>query len=374
MNLLAQFPELNISASTLTEKKQQTTKKVEYVREYVRLWALVMLERATIDTISFIDCMCNAGVYRDGDCCTAVEVMYVFSNLCAKYPQKQFRVFCNDNDPHKISILRKIVDTLPQHSNLHIHITQLDVNDYLDALNRNAPIEKNLVFSYGTAVLLYVDPFDFGTVEIPKVSDILCNHYCELIFNFFMSDYIRNIAQDHGRISKCLGGMQIATKDELIAYMLSSFRVGHIKHIFAYQFRTQTNVELYQIVFATPNIKGLEKLKEVLWDVFDGAEFHRNKVDDGQFSLFTKEDDIAARLDNYAHEAIQLLLMEPAGQELKFSQLEQLLIENTMLKPSQIITHVIKPMIDAGTLHKCGYVPKSNYKKDSYRIAERRAD
>jgi len=27
MNLLAQFPELNISASTLTEKKQQTTKK-----------------------------------------------------------------------------------------------------------------------------------------------------------------------------------------------------------------------------------------------------------------------------------------------------------------------------------------------------------
>ena len=83
----------------------------------------------------------------------------------------------------------------------------------------------------------------------------------------------------------------------------------------------------------------MAKLKEVLWDVFDGAEFHRNKVDDGQFSLFTKEDDIAARLDNYAHEAIQLLLMEPAGQELKFSQLEQLLIENTMLKPSQIITH-----------------------------------
>ena len=372
MNLLNQFASLNIPASALTDKKQQTTKKVEYVREYALRWALVMLERDTIDTVSFIDCMCNAGVYRDGDCCTAVEVMYVFSDLCVKYPRKQFHVFCNDNDHHRIDILRKIVGIVPRHKNLHIHITQSDVNDYLDALNRNSPIEKATVFSYGTAVLLYVDPFDFGTVEIPKVSAILRSHYCELIFNFFMSDYVRNIAQDHGRIAKCLGGMQITTKDELIAYMPSNLRVGYIQHIFAYQFKTQNNVELYQIVFATPNIKGLEKLKEVLWEVFDGAQFHRNKVDDGQVCMFTKEDDKADRLKNYAQEAIQLLLAEKNGAELTFSQLEQFLIESTMLKTTQIIKNVIQPMMETGLLAKCGLVKKSNYKQDSYRVGERR--
>lgn len=372
MNLLDRLSELSISADTLTDKKQQTTKKIEYVREYVLRWAVIMLEREKIDTLNFIDCMCNAGVYRDGDCCTCVEVLYVFSDLCAKFPKKQFQVFCNDVDPQKISVLRKVIGIVPKPRNLHIFIEQMDVNDYLETLNKNPKAGRKGLFDYGSSVLLYVDPFDFGTVEIPKVSAILQTHYCELIFNFFMSDYIRNIAQDHGRIAKCVGGAQITTKDELIAYMLSNLRVGHIQHIFAYQFKTQNNVELYQIVFATPNIKGLEKLKEVLWEVFDGAQFHRNKPDDGQVCMFTKEDDKADRLKNYSHEAIQLLLEKKAGYELTFSQLEQLLIESTMLKASQIINNVIKPMLETGAMVKCGRAKKANYKQDSYRVVERR--
>lgn len=78
MNIAEKFAELSIASSKLTKKKQQTKKKIEYVSEYVRLWALVMLERADIDTLNFIDCMCNAGVYQDGDCCTSIEVLQIF--------------------------------------------------------------------------------------------------------------------------------------------------------------------------------------------------------------------------------------------------------------------------------------------------------
>ena len=35
----------------------------------------------------------------------------------------------------------------------------------------------------------------------------------------------------------------------------------------------------------------MEKLKEVLWKVFDGKEFHRNQVETAQMSLFTEEDE-----------------------------------------------------------------------------------
>ena len=100
---------------------------------------------------------------------------------------------------------------------------------------------------------------------------MLQKHYCELLFNFFISDYVRNIHQDAGRIAKCLGGERIETKDDLITYMRKQLRVGHIKHLFSYQFRTEKNVELYQIVFATPSSRGLEKLKEALWKVFKGV-------------------------------------------------------------------------------------------------------
>ena len=87
MNIAKRFPSLGITnTKSLTEKKQQTDKKIQYVSAYVRLWAYVMLERPNTDTVNFIDCMSNAGVYRDGDCCTAIEVLRIFSELADDYP------------------------------------------------------------------------------------------------------------------------------------------------------------------------------------------------------------------------------------------------------------------------------------------------
>lgn len=224
--------------------------------------------------------------------------------------------------------------------------------------------QKN-IFAYGTSTILYVDPFDFGTVEIPKVSAVLKNHYCELIFNFFTSDYTRNFAKDRGRIAKCLGGKTISSREELIEYMRSQLRVGKIEHLFSYRFKTQKNVELYQIVFATPSIRGLEKLKEALWSTFKGAEFHRNKgyVDDAQTCLFTDADEQVAALASYSGEAKEWLCDVFSGSTVSWADIERFLIENTMLTESQIIRNVLKPLIDDGKVKKCNLCGKTNFKK-----------
>jgi len=370
MNLMNSFSTLNIEKRLLTEKKQQTTKKIEYIREYILPWALISAERSDIQSISFIDCMCNAGVYRDGDCCTAIEVLLTFDSLCRQYPQKDFCVFFNDIDATKIGILKMVIShVLPNPSrNLHYHIENKDVNDYLDLLKDNTPFGGRSIFGYGRSTILYVDPFDFGTVEIPRVSAILEKHYCELIFNFFLSDYIRNIQRDNGRISKCLGGRTFSTKDELIGFVQSQLRVGKIRYSFAYQFKTKNNVELYQIVFATPNIKGLEVLKDALWKVFNGAQYHRNRLLSGQLSLFSEEDDMLQSLSIYASEARQLLGMKFSGQTVSYEDIKVYLIENTMLKETHIIKNVLSPMISNGLMRKKGRVKANNYKKDLYLI------
>lgn len=365
MNIAEKFAELSIASSKLTKKKQQTKKKIEYVSEYVRLWALVMLERADIDTLNFIDCMCNAGVYQDGDCCTSIEVLQIFYDLSKKYTNKKFCIWFNDNDPEKIETLKRVLDFFPENPQILVSIKQVDVNEYLDMLHRDSDLAKR-IFKYGAATILYVDPYDFGTVEIPKVSAVLQNRYCELLFNFFISDYVRNIHQDAGRIARCLGGQKIETKDDLIAYMRKQLRVGYVKYLFAYQFRTEKNVELYQIVFATPNPKGLEKLKEVLWNVFNGAEFHRNRIDSGQTCFFTPKDEETFSLRLYATEAQHMLCEKYAGQTISWSNLELFLIEHTMLKESQIIQHILRPLIASGQVKKCNLCGKRNYKADSY--------
>ena len=47
-------------------------------------------EPKEIQQINFIDCMCNAGVYKDGDACTALEVIEDFNGLAKQFPSKKF--------------------------------------------------------------------------------------------------------------------------------------------------------------------------------------------------------------------------------------------------------------------------------------------
>lgn len=366
------FEKFGIDDSVLDEKGEQTTYKIKYVTRYVRQWALIEVNRKEIQQINFIDCMCNAGVYKDGDACTALEVIGIFNELAKQFPSKRFVVYLNDINSKRIDNFNKIYQKhiVPQKSlNLLVYLKDKDVNDYLDIIIASSQNKQGL-FAYGKCNLIYVDPYNFGTVQISKLHNILEKNYCELLFNLFTSDYVRNIAKDTGRIQKCLGGFKPATKDEFINYVVNELRVGHIQYTFAYSFHTVKNVELYQILYATPNIRGLEVLKDSLWDVFDGEEFHRNhapKISDvEQISMFDDEDPKEQRLREYAQEAKRIICEEFKGQIVEYAVIEQKILEETMLKDSQIIEPVLKPLIDEEKIRKCNNVRKTNFKKDSY--------
>lgn len=359
-----------IDTSVLDQKKQQTTYKIKYVTRYVKQWAIIEANRQKISVINFIDCMCNAGVYKDGDACTALEVINIFNELAVKFPQKLFRVYLNDINEDRIKTFKAIINrNVKRNSNLILKWANVDVNILLDNLAGNAKLE-NQMFSYGKCTLLYVDPYNFGTVEISKLHNILQKHYCELLFNLFTSDFVRNVDKDSGRIQKCLGGYKPKTKDEFITYVVNQLRTGKIQYIFSYSFHTMRNVELYQILYATPNIRGLEVLKESLWDVFDGEEFHRNSPYDNQnieqLSMFTPQENKRIKLDEYAEEAKKIVRTAFTGMTVTYESIERKILEETMLTATQIIDPVLKPLIAEGKLQKCGNAGKRNYKGDNY--------
>lgn len=54
---------------------------------------------------------------------------------------------------------------------------------------------------------------------------------------------------------------------------------------------------------------------------------------------------------------------------ISYTTIEMYIIENTMLREGQIIKHVIKPMINEGTLVKKGITLRANnYKADTYLV------
>lgn len=112
MNLLDQFEVLEIDKNMLTDKKQQTDYKIKYVSEYAKLWSIISAERNDVTEITFIDCMCNAGVYRDGDCCTAIEVFSLFKEAAQLHKNKTYNLYLNDIDSNRISCINKVIQYL----------------------------------------------------------------------------------------------------------------------------------------------------------------------------------------------------------------------------------------------------------------------
>ncbi len=365
MNIIQELEKFNLNDKCMEAKKQQTDYKIKYIREYILTWVLVNVKRPEVEKINFIDCMCNAGVYKDGDLCTSMEVLKIFINFSQDYPNKKFNLFLNDKDRKRIDNIKKVVDVLmpSKIDNLKIYVDQRDVNNYLVQLS-----QQDKLFKYKCATVLYVDPYDFGTVNINSVKNFIENYYCELIYNFFISDYVRNGIDE--RIKKCINYQDIDNKEDLIIYITNELKSGRMKYLFAYKFKSKTNTELYQIIFVTPHIRGLEKLKDALWTVFNGKFYHRNTDNSvQQVSLFDDNDEKEWLLEMHSKEAMSLLLEKFSSKCLGYEEIEVFLIENTMLSTSHIINYVIKPLIKRGKMQKKNIVEnKSNYKKDIYEI------
>lgn len=366
MNCFSLIDELGIEQERLDAKKQQTDYKIKYVVEYIERWLLVSLNRSDVKNINFVDCMSNAGIYKDGDLGTSMEVLSLFINSASQHPDKVFNLFVNDNDSTRINICGKIVERFMKGNpsdNVKVHIRKLDVNDYLC----NYEIFDNY-FGYGSSAIAFIDPYDFGTVKIENLTNFISRYYCEVIFNFFTSDYVRNGIDK--RIRACIGNVDIQNKDALISYIVNQMKVGKIKYVFSYQFRTSTNTELYQIIFATPHIKGLEILKEALWKVFNGKFSHRN-FDEKQLSMFTDNDERQFLLRIHSDSAKHLLVKNFSNETVPYGKIEQFLTEYTMLQTTHYLGNVLKPLIAEGkVIKKCITKNKANYKSDEYYFEE----
>lgn len=364
MNNAKLIDELKINLKILDDKKQQTEYKIKYVVEYISLWLIISSKREDINNVNFIDCMCNAGIYKDGDLGTSIQVLLLFKESAKLYPDKKYNLFFNDYDPKRIEVINLLLNKFNKSDNiknLNIYTSNIDVNAYLQQYDK---FDKYL--KYKASTVLFVDPYDFGTVVINNMQKFITSYYCELVFNFFSSDYVRNGLDS--RIRNCIGDTDIKNKDDLIHYISDSFRTGKINHVFSYKFNTSTNTEIYQIIFATPSYKGLDVLKQSLWKVFNGKFNHRNfNKNDVQLSLFTVEDDKQALLSMHANEAKEMLLKEYKYTTIPYSIIESFLAEKTMMVTTQFLNSVVKPLISEGYIKKCGDVTnKSNYKKDSY--------
>ena len=142
-----------------------------------------------------------------------------------------------------------------------------------------------------------------------------------------------------------------------------------MKYCFSYPFNNVKNAEIYQILFITPNIRGLEKVKEALRTVFKGMEKYRNKPQGPELELFSLDDSNVEEnvLLNCGKEAQDFLCFKFSSQCVPYSEISEFVLENSVLADNHIINYILIPLIEKRAIIKCNKgVKKSNYKNDEY--------
>ena len=145
-----------------------------------------------------------------------------------------------------------------------------------------------------------------------------------------------------------------------------SIKGRFIKHSFSYPFRIKTNVELYHIIYATPNPKGLIKIKDSLWTVFNGDCFFKNGTAGDQLSLFDEKEFKEMNVQNFSREAQELLLAKYSTKTVDYQTICEFVLEYTMLKDSHIINYLLKPLVEQGKIIKNNIKGTRDYKNDFY--------
>ena len=361
----------------LDEAKLHTQYKIKYIKDYVRRWLNVAINYKQRNIV-FIDSMCNAGIYKTGIKGTCIEVVELFIEYAKENKNKQFYIFLNDYDKYRIEILKKIISeykNIP--TNLKINITDKDVVEYLTLL-----IEKN-VFNNSCFTLLYTDPYNFGIPHLlSTIKAFIDKYYCELLFNYFSSDVTRNknntsaqnkMSTIRNELSSIITDINIVDDEnkEILNKLINTYKnTKNIKYSFAYRFNNANNTELYYIIFFTPNKRGLELIKESIWKVFNGEESFKKQIDieKNQLKLFGTDDLLINTYSGPMKEAIIKLVSEK--KELTYDNIETYILENSLLKDSQIIKPIINPLLDSKIIEKITPegVRKNNYKECKYKI------
>lgn len=363
----------------LDEAKLHTQYKIKYIKDYVRRWLNVAVNYRQ-NNIVFIDSMCNAGIYKNGIKGTCIEVIELFIEYAKENQSKQFYVFLNDYDKDKIRVLNELISNYNMPNNLKINIKDKDVVEYLSLL-----IEKN-TFSNSCFTLLYTDPYNFGIPNLlTTIKTFIDKFYCELLFNYFSSDVTRNKnnTSAKNKMSKIKNELSSVITDinidgdknkEILNKLISTYKnTKNIKYSFAYRFNNTNNAELYYIIFFTPNKRGLELIKESIWEVFNGEESFKKQIDieKSQLKLFDTDDLLISTYSGPMKESIIKLALDK--RELSYDDIETYVLENSLLKDSHIIKPIINPLLETGILEKItpDGVRKNNYKESKYKINDK---
>jgi len=259
-------------------------KKFELIEAYVKEWSQKLLNNSKCDGIVFIDCMSNSGVYQDKEgkqvFGTPIRVANHLSDVMKTYPQKQAKLYFNDNSSDKVEELNKHLP--PNTSNFTIITSILDGNKLL----------KEFEFdSSNYCYLVVYDPYEASIDWLALMPFI--QTWGDVIITHMVNDTIRAVPQVKKSSSKdkyehtyltdfqelsCLGSDRVAYEKKVLEIIrrLRGASSRRRYYIASFPFFNTKNTIVYELLLGTGSIEGFKAFKHLAWKTFGGKSSGKN--------------------------------------------------------------------------------------------------
>lgn len=272
-----------MDCSLLDEVSYHTIQKFDLIRDYVVGWSEKIMHfnptEYNCKGIIYIDCMCNCGEYInkkngeiiDGTSLKVIEKLIIVAHQCVN---KSIEIYFNDISAERVNYLKNRIEKrfkIP--TNMNIYYSSEDASRFLEKFHRNTIKNKN--------TLLVYDPYE-ANIDW-KAIDLFLNSWGEVIINHMISDAVRGVkqAKNPEKKKKYETTYQVefekllnANKKDYELLVEKNIRncIKRDKEVFisSIPFYIKTNVQIYNLIHISYNIKGFNLFKTCAWKIANG--------------------------------------------------------------------------------------------------------
>jgi three-Cys-motif partner protein len=344
--------------SVVWDLEPHTAKKHEILRRYFQAWLPIMAKWN--GRIVYIDGFSGPGRYKSGEDGSPVIVLKTARDHSCPLQAELVCLFIEENKAryeYLIEVLKEIAGTLPK--NIKYLVFHGEFNEQLIDVFRLIEDQRKKV----APTLVFIDPFGFSHTPFHAIQKILSSEKCEVLINFMYEEVNRFLsvpahASDYDELFGTPDWRNVLTISgpQERRRAIHNIYLGQLrksaKHVRSFEMLNSGNTTDYFLFFATNNLKGLEKMKEAMWQADDTGSFTFSDYTDsrGLMSLFSKKPD---------YETLRSLIkVNFAGSQVAIEAVEEWVIAETSFLRTHIKRNVLKPMESEGELSVIKSSPK----------------
>lgn len=254
-----------------------TQSKHDILRHYLNRWLPILGKRS--QTMNYIDAFAGPGIYKGGQAGSPIIAIETARDHVMR-PKGRVNFLFIEKEAERARILREqLGQRFPNGALPPNWVLQVEVGEFASVIEQGLD-EIESRGSHLAPTLAFLDPFGFSGWDLPMrtIARVLSAPRCE-VFVTFMAGFASRFPEvvppetlntlfgngDWTGVVPLSG--EARTNFLLDRYEASLKSVAGARFTRSFEMRSSDGRVLYDLVFATKHLKGLEAMKEAMWEI-----------------------------------------------------------------------------------------------------------